>query len=94
MSSKLNIVDKGEIDKCLSMAIDYDYRRGVMTINQREYIETVMRQFEIFDCRPVPSPIAPGTTFDSAAPLFENIQWFQRLVGCLLYLANCCWPDI
>ena len=94
LSCKLNVVDKGEIDKCLSMAIDYDHKQGVLTINQREYIETVLRQFEMFDCKPVPSPIAPGTTFDLAAPLFENIQWFQQLVGCLLYLANCCRPDI
>jgi hypothetical protein len=92
LSSKLNIVDKGVIEKCLNTNVKC--KDDVLYIDQSTYINEILLQFEMSDCRPVDSPIVPGFIFNDKAEPFENISWYQQLVGSLIYLANMSRPDI
>ena len=91
---KLNIVDNGQISKCLSMSIIYNRDTGILTISQEQYVKEILEQFELSNCKPVSSPIVPGTCFDANAVVFEDINLYQQIVGSLLYLANSSRPDI
>ena len=94
LSSKLTVVDKGQMSKCLNMSIDYEFESGVLTIDQEQYIKEILMQFELYNSKPVGTPLVRGTCFDPNAEPFLNITLYQQITGSLLYLANSTRPDI
>ena len=94
LSKRLNIVDKGLISKCLNITITYNFEDGIMLLNQSEYINQVLVQFELSNSKPVATPIVKGFKLDEKSPAFKDIHWFQQLTGSLLYIANTSRSDI
>ena len=60
ISRKLNIVDKGPINKCLSINIEYDLEQRVLRMNQSSYIAQVLADFDLSDSKQVGTPMPPG----------------------------------
>ena len=94
LSKRLNIVDKGLISKCLNITITYNFEDGIMLLDQSEYINQVLVQFELSNSKPVATPIVKGFKLEEESPAFEDIHWFQQLTGSLLYIANTSRSDI
>lgn len=94
LSSELKVIDQGPISKCLSLNIKYDLKSNSLTIGQPNYIDDMLMEFKMANCKPTSTPIVPGFYISSDDPLYEYITYYQQLVGSLLYLANASRPDI
>jgi len=94
LSAKIEVVDKGEISKCLSINIAYDHENGVMKLNQSDYINQMLNDFDLVNCKEKATPMPAGFKLDESSPSFSDINWYQRVVGSLMYLSNSTRLDI
>ena len=60
------MVDQGEITFCLGMSINRDRVKGIIDINQTTYLENVLKRFNMFDCKPVSTPMECNKRFNKA----------------------------
>jgi hypothetical protein len=84
------------VDPCwyLGMHIVHD-SKGIK-ITQEAYLDSILAQFNMGDCKPCETPAAPGTKLlkcDRTAPDVLDFP-YRELVGSLLWLGRCCRPDI
>jgi hypothetical protein len=89
------VKDLGELKFCLGLNIDRNIANGEIRINQRNYISDVLQRFNMEDCKGATTPI------ETKLDLFETEERescldvpYQRLIGCLMYIAVCTRPDI
>ena len=82
----------------LGMTITTNEENGTMLIDQKRYVEEMLKTFGMENCSPVSTPAAPNTklirsnqeTIDEEAAKFP----YQSAVGALLWVARCSRPDI
>ena len=82
----------------LGMKIDHDRVKGTLRVTQPNYIEKMLLDFNMQDCKPCRTPAAPGTkllktadgVIDAAASEFP----FRSAVGALLWPARTARPEI
>ena len=90
ISSKFKIDDMGEVKYILGMLVKRNRERGKMTISQPKYLEGILKRFGMEQCKPVSTPLEPGKHLqelpDDENP--TNINEYQKLIGCLTYVAN------
>ena len=95
-SSRFQMEDEGELHFCLGMSIKRDRNQGTLTIDQKAYLESVLRRFGMADCKPVSTPMEAGKSFqklqDDDDPI--NIREYQAVIGCLTYASVATRPDI
>ena len=93
--------DLGATKYLLGIAITRDWDKGTVSLSQRQYILNILERFGMSDCKPVGTPIDPGTpltkdmspkTEDEHAEM-ANVPYLQA-VGSLMYLATTTRPDI
>ncbi|KAL2227974.1 UNVERIFIED_CONTAM: Retrovirus-related Pol polyprotein from transposon RE2 [Sesamum indicum] len=59
-----------------------------MSITQSKYILDLVSECGLQDGKSAATPLPPGIKFNSnSGNLFEDPEWYRRLVGCLLYLS-------
>ena len=90
------MVDPGKITFCLEMSINRDRVKGIIDINQTTYLENVLKRFNMFDCKPVSTPIECNKWFNKATEndnLFD-VNIYQSAIGSLLYASIASRPDI
>ena len=67
-----------------------------MTISQPKYLEGILKRFGMEQCKPVSAHLEPGKHFqelpDDENP--TNINEYQKLIGCLTYVATATRPDL
>ena len=66
LKSKFAITDKGQATWFLGMKIERDFKEKKMFLSQTTYIEALLAQHKMENCRPVSVP-ATSVTFDSGA---------------------------
>lgn len=95
LNTKFEIKDLGDVRYCLGL----EFERGAneMKICQTGYINEVLERFGMSECRPVSTPMEPGTKLqkedeksDEKAESFP----YRQLVGALMYLSVGTRPDI
>ena len=93
---KFEMEDKGELEFCLGMNIVRDKENLELSINQKHYIEQILDNFEMSDCKPVGTPLENGRKFFKleANETCVNKQGYQSAIGCLIYLSVATRPDI
>lgn len=95
LNTKFEIKDLGDVRYCLGL----EFERGVdeMKICQRGYIDDVLERFGMSECRPVSTPIEPGTKLqkvdEKSSEQTESVP-YRQLVGALMYLSVGTRPDI
>ena len=67
LSEAFEMDDRGEIHHILGMEVIRDRKNRVLTINQKTYLQDVLKRFGMEDCRPVATPIEPGKNFNKLA---------------------------
>jgi hypothetical protein len=95
LSSRYKMTDLGEARKFLGLEIGYT-ANGI-TLGQEEYINTIVRRFQLQDARDAVSPMDPHVDLDN--PNCEDKQikdqtLYQSMVGSLMYAALGTRPDI
>jgi Reverse transcriptase (RNA-dependent DNA polymerase). len=81
----------GIISKYLGMQITRD--ENSLKINQTQYIQNMLKKFNMSDCKSISTPIEPNYEHvGEHDPNYENLC--RSALGALLYLSLCSRPDI
>ena len=102
MKNEFEMKDLGEAKKILGMEIIRDREKGLVCLNQRQYLEKLIRKFGVHDStKPVSTPLASHfklsslqcSKTDKEKLQMKNIP-YANLVGSLMYAMVCSRPDI
>ncbi|KAM1402838.1 hypothetical protein ACFX2I_011521 [Malus domestica] len=102
MKNEFEMKDLGEAKKIIGMEITRDREKGLVSLNQRQYLEKLIRKFGVYDStKPVSTPLAPHFKLsslqcpknDKEKLQMKNIP-YANLVGSLMYAMVCSRPDI
>lgn len=95
LSSKFKIKDLGKAKDCLGLHINRDYDKGFITLDQRKYIDQILKQFNMSDCKSVSTPMDNSIPLNSENDnVFDKNVPYRQLIGSLMYLAVLTRPDI
>ena len=96
LSSRFDIKDLGKLRYFLGMSVIQDQEKKESWIGQPKYVERLLTEMGMSDCKPVKTPVDTGNRLVKATEDMEalNQQSYQSLVGSLMYLATCTRPDI
>ncbi|XP_070026086.1 secreted RxLR effector protein 161-like [Nicotiana sylvestris] len=93
--------DLGEASFVLGIEIKRDRSRGILGLSQRFYIESVLKTFNMQDCRPGVAPVVKGDKLSKDQCLKNDVEMrimkdvpYASVVGCLMYIQVCTRPDI
>lgn len=90
------MVDQGEIHFCLWMTIKRDRTRKTNFIDQRVYLENVIKRFKMYESKPVSTPMEAGKRYKQLEDDEEtiDIKEYQAAIGCLTYASIATRPDL
>jgi hypothetical protein len=96
LSNKYQITDTSNSGRFLGIEINFN--DGNVTMSQKKYIESILRKFDMRDCRatklPMDSNINISRKFAKENNVNENQSLFRSAIGCLNFLSNITRPDI
>lgn len=92
------IKDLGPIQRCLGINVTRNRQQGYIALDQRDYIQSILKNFGMHECRPTSTPMDPNADSSFREPQNEesdlkNIP-YQNAVGSLMYLAQATRPDL
>ena len=80
------------------MKFTQDLKNCTIKIDQKAYIEAMLKRFNIKDGNELDTPLAPKTRLSKAdcpqVPDKQAVKAYQQLVGSLMYVACATRPDI
>ena len=101
LKSYFKLRDLGPTNFLLGIHITRDIPNRTISLSQRQYIINILERFGMVECKPVLTPIEPGTslTSDMSPKNDEEVNEMRNVpyivaVGCLMYLAITTRPDI
>ena len=96
LAEKFEVVDNGNIEYFLKMAIKRDRQNRTLMISQPNYIEAILAKFGMLECKPVATPMDAKASYDKLSDEDERFDrtTYQQAIGCLTYLATHTRPDI
>ena len=102
LAKRLLIVDLGHCSKFMSILIIHDHPHHRLWMSSHVYISELLGKWNLSSCKPASTPFPLYIMDPPPAPLnslpdisdAELLPHYQRLVGCLLYLAVSTQPDI
>jgi transposase InsO family protein len=96
ISEEFSMDDRGEIHFILGMEIRRDRANKILTISQKQYLETVLERFGMSDCNPISTPVETGKRFERLTEDAEtvDVKIYQAAIGSLNYAAIATRPDI
>ena len=98
LRGKFDLSDQGELEWYLGVAISHNLDKGVTTLSQELFVETLLTRFKMNGVTPKLTPAEPNTHLLCANqpthPDKETIRNYQQMVGSLMYLACFTRPDI
>lgn len=94
LKSKFEIKRMGNVRYYIGLEIDRD-KFGNFNLKQESYINKVIGEFQMSDAKPSDYPLDPGYGKSKMQDDFLlNNKQYQKLIGCLLYVAINSRPDI
>ena len=95
------MTDCGPLEWFLGCRIHHDRKARTITMDQPQYIETVLRRYGMQNCNPVSTPAEPGLvlTFQmspqtDAERYYMPDKPFRSVIGSLRFAMVCTRPDI
>jgi hypothetical protein len=101
--TKYKMKDLGEVSWILGMKLTRDWERGVMCLDQSLYVSNVLKRFDMYDCKPVPTPECESVKLsrndcpvsdEDKKEMGDMLKIYQEAVGSLLYASTGTRPDI
>jgi hypothetical protein len=93
LMEKFKMHDLGMLS--FALGIKVDQTRDSIKLSQVAYIDKCLQKFGMSDAKIASTPLPEKHLADkSISSPFENINQYQQLVGCLIYLSNSTRPDI
>eukprot|EP00286_Rhodomonas_abbreviata_P014033 CAMPEP_0181339602 /NCGR_PEP_ID=MMETSP1101-20121128/29358_1 /TAXON_ID=46948 /ORGANISM="Rhodomonas abbreviata, Strain Caron Lab Isolate" /LENGTH=1796 /DNA_ID=CAMNT_0023450611 /DNA_START=148 /DNA_END=5539 /DNA_ORIENTATION=+ len=98
LKGKFELSDQGDLSWYLGVDINHNLGKGVTTLNQTQFIDTMLKRFNMDGCNPISTPAEPNAHLLKAdqpsVPDKRFTRDYQRLVGGLMYLSSFTRPDI
>ena len=96
LKQQFEMEDQGEVHYCLGMSIKRDRAARVLTINQKAYLQDMLKRFAMSDCRPVLTPMEAGKRFERLADGQNtvNTREYQAAIGSPIYASIATRPDL
>ena len=101
INAKFELTDLGPISWLLGLAITRDRATRTLSLSQHAYINTLLRRFNLEDCKPVAQPLSPHVLFstDQCPTTIEEKAAmravpYREAVGALNWVAVGTRPDI
>lgn len=88
---KFEMKDLGRATHVLGMRVNQEQTK--ITLDQKSYIQKVLEQFNMTDCKPVSTPLECGMKLEKGDQNDMDSK-YRSLVGSIMYLAVCTRPDI
>ena len=98
LESIFDITDLGEPAKIIGIEINRDHTKRMITISQKQYIESILQKDGLTDTHPVAMPMDPNIQLQpsegEAQDKSNKSNNYTLLIGSLMYLAIAMRPDI
>lgn len=100
LKKRFEMKDLGEASYCLGIKIERDRKIGSISLNQTQYVESMLRKYNMHDSHPVATPLDINKSLLKTNLMSnkhtEDLQRipYQAAVGSLLYAAQATRPDI
>ncbi|XP_073309965.1 secreted RxLR effector protein 161-like [Primulina huaijiensis] len=101
LAKNFEMKDLGDASFVLGIQIHRDRSRGILRLSQKGYIDKVLKQYGMQDCKPTDTSVAKGDKFslkqcpknDFQEKEMQKIP-YSSAVGSLMYAQVCTRPDI
>ena len=87
------MTDEGILFWCLNLRVTRDRQRGLLKIDQTQYVDEILRRFNMRECNPRKTPLDANTEWSSdMSPIFDETSGYEETfpyasaLGSLLYL--------
>lgn len=101
ISEKYSIKDLGECQWILNMKVTRDRQRRVITLSQQAYIERLVKEYDLEQCKYANTPAENSDLSEETADQTKSIplnekehERYRSLVGAIMYIANITRLDI
>lgn len=94
LSEQFEMTDTGEVRQFLGMNIERDFKKGVLRISQRDYLEGLLKRFDMSECKPRSTPMENRLKLGKANEKDRTDKPYRELVGCLMYASLTTRPDL
>ena len=98
LKDRFEMTDLGPCNYYLGMSVKRDLTNRSLFLGQRAYLEKVIRDFGMADCKPVTLPIDPNTKLHAMPSEYEtpaeDRTWYASCIGSLMYAMLGTRPDI
>ena len=87
--------DLGEVKKCSGFHVNRDKKKRTLCIDQQEYINSIIKNYNMENSESCPTPMEEGTnaTLTKTEGCDENLP-YRSLIGALMYLYQATCLDI
>jgi hypothetical protein len=99
LNQEFQMKDLGSVKHCLGIRINKTSK--CITLDQEQYIESILSRFGFSNCKAVQTPMNPKEVLskDDCPKSPEEVEEmtdipYQEAIGCLMYLSQCTRPDI
>ena len=97
LSEKFEMTDLGPCQYYLGMSVRRDRRNKAIFLSQRAYVEKVLREFDMWESKPVTTPLSTSkfqpVPDEYRAPKTTKL-WYAKAIGSLMYAMLGTRPDI
>ena len=100
LSQEYKMKDLGEVDVVLGMRVRRSIKEGWLTIDQSEYIEEILKKFNMWDSKPQEIPMSTEVKLstrdcpeESQRHEMANVP-YRSVIGSLMYLMVSTRPDL
>lgn len=99
ISHRFGMEDLSEATAILGMSISHDRSLGSLSLIQEGYVKALLKSYDMTNCKPVSTPLEPGTHLPPASPQ-ELLDFaatghnYRRAIGSLKYLVQFKRPDL
>ena len=94
LSQRFKLTKESDIQWFLGISARRDRQQRKLYLNQRQYINDILKEFKMENCNPSSSPLPAGFSLELRPWAPFNIITYQKAIGKLLYLARGTRPDI
>ncbi|NBX97749.1 hypothetical protein EBQ81_02685, partial [bacterium] len=95
LSMTFTMTDLGETNHFLGMEVHRDRDAGLIFLNQRSYINSMLERYGMGDCAPVRIPLSVGAKLPPTTTEEKSFHHeYQSMVGSLMYLMVATRPDL
>lgn len=92
LKQEFKIKDLGELSYALGLRFTRDKKTNGYRIDQKHYIEDMLKKFNMEDCKPAATPVDVSLMKEKGS-IITNVP-YQSLIGSLMYLCVNTRPDI